>query len=279
MFPGQGSQFIGMGEDLFSKFPKQCEIANQTLGYSIKDLCLQDSKRQLSKTSFTQPAIFFVSCLAYMNHTQQQGGNPAFVLGHSLGLYAALFAAEVFDLEQGLTIVAKRGKLMEDASGGGMIAVIGDKIDELSDILIHHEFLDIDIANINTQQQAVLSGKAKSIENVIPVLEAQGFTCVQLSVSGPFHSRYMETAREEFNQVLMKTPFYEPSIPVISTSSADAIHKNFLLEEMSFQLIKPVRWYQTIETLYKKHPDVMFEEIGPGNILTRMTNKIINKPN
>lgn len=279
MFPGQGSQFIGMGEDLFSKFPEQCEAASHTLGYSIKELCLKDAKRQLSKTSYTQPAIFFVSCLAYLDLQQQNVPNPTFVLGHSLGLYAALFAAGVFDIEHGLNIVAKRGKLMEEASGGSMVAVIGDKINELSDFLIQHEFLDIDIANINTEIQAVLSGKAQSIKNVIPVLEQDGFTCVELPVSGPFHSRYMEKAREEFNQVLMETRFNTSKIPVISTSSADAIRTNFLLEEMSFQLIKPVRWYQTIKTLHKKHPNVLFEEIGPGSILTRMTDQIIKNSN
>ena len=278
MFPGQGSQRRGMGKTLFPMFPELCQIAEDTLGYSIEELCLKDPNKQLNRTDFTQPALFFVSCLEFLRLKAEGQPQPDFVLGHSLGLYPALFAAEVFDLKTGLEIVALRGKLMEAASDGKMLAVIGEGVDKLPQYLVQFDATNIDIANLNTPTQAVLSGKAESIEQIKIVLEAMDFRCVMLSVSGPFHSRYMESARTEFSRFLMDIELSKPTIPVVSTTTGEILNEHFLFEEMSFQLTKPVRWLQTISNLATKYPGIQFREVGPNKILQRLNSSIIQQP-
>lgn len=279
MFPGQGSQFQGMGRDLFAKYPDLCEIANQTVGYSIGSLCLENNGGRMNSTSYTQPAVFFVSCLAFLDRRKEADVTPEIYLGHSLGLYAALFAAGVFDLAAGLRIVAKRGQLMEAASEGAMIAVVGE-LDGLQRLLTAHDFHDVDFANFNTPTQVVISGKTPIVESVQRFLEDRGLRCVRLPVSGPFHSRYMEPARRLFLEFLKGEDLCAPSRPVISTTSAEVVRQEYLLEEMGFQLTRPVRWMQTIGVLKSLYPNLQFEEVGPGRVLTRFVSEITAaKPN
>ena len=275
MFPGQGSQYRRMGEKLFPLFPEYCKLADFLLGYSIEELCLEDANRNINKTSFTQSAVFFVSCLTYLHAIQTGIKKPDLLLGHSLGLFSALFAAGVFDLETGLNIVITRGQLMESASDGAMLAVIGQGVEELPELLIQHQITEIDIANLNTPTQAVLSGKKKPIQDIQRILEVENFKCIPLFVSGPFHSRYMDSVREKFTQFLMGISLNKPSIPIISTTNAEVLSEHFLYEEMSFQLIKPVRWSHTIKGLLTKYPSIQFKEIGPGNVLEGLNRQII----
>jgi malonyl CoA-acyl carrier protein transacylase len=275
MFPGQGSQRIGMGKILFSMYPEYCQLADQVLGYSIEELCTVDSNRRLNETKYTQPAIFFVSCLEYMYLKSKNEIVPDFLFGHSLGLYAALFASKVFDIKTGLEIVSKRAELMHEFSNGGMLAVIGNEVGEIPNLLVQYGFTDIDIANYNTRNQIVLSGKKDSIIKCKTILEGINYSCIILPVSGPFHSRYMESARIAFFEFIMSYKFQTPEIPIISTTNAEVVSLPFLLEELSFQLIKPVRWFQTIEYLKKKYQNIEFIEIGETNILTNLNHKIL----
>jgi len=124
MFPGQGSQKKGMGKDLFELFPDQIKAADEILGYSLAELCLEDTDDRLKKTQFTQPALYVVSALTYLKHREETGVQPDFAAGHSLGEYPALFCAGAFDFETGLKLVQKRGELMSRAGEGGMAAVM-----------------------------------------------------------------------------------------------------------------------------------------------------------
>lgn len=276
MFPGQGSQFRGMGKDLFERYPEQCRLARDVLGYPIEDLCCDDKNDTLNRTSYTQPAVFFVSCLAYLAKRAEVDVAPDFVLGHSVGLYAALFAAGVIDLRSGLEIVARRGRLMEESSAGAMLAVIGDNLSAIPDLLIKHGHYDIDMANHNSPEQTVVSGPSESIEAASRDLQQEGFRCIRLAVSGPFHSRYMDAARVAFLRYLIGKAFQKPSVAVISTTSGCKVTLEYLLEELSFQLIRPVRWLHTVRYLSRCYPSLTFEEVGPGRVLSQFNIKIIS---
>src|SRR5436305_5494221 len=158
LFPGQGSQRIGMGNTLFDEFKAITARADEILGYSIKELCLQDPHQQLGQTQFTQPALYVVNALSYLKKMKEAGQAPAYVSGHSLGEYNALFAAGAFDFETGLQLVKKRGELMSQATGGGMAAVIGFTLEQVDQILKEYGLTSIDIANYNTPTQIVLAG-------------------------------------------------------------------------------------------------------------------------
>lgn len=275
MFPGQGSHYPGMGKELFSLYPDLCDAAHITLGYPIESLCSGDDPVRLNSTEYTQPAIYFVSCLAYLEKCKEDTFKPDMFLGHSLGLYASLFAAGVFDLATGLRIVAQRGRQMAAVSGGAMMAVLGDNVSQLPTILLEHDFHDVDIANFNSPRQVVISGKSDRVVSIGKVLEQVGFHCARLPVSGPFHSRYMDPARLKFVDALQHETLSKPTAHVISTTSARRIGGTHLLEELGFQLTKPVRWMQTVRALVARHPGICFQEVGPGQVLTRLNAQLI----
>jgi malonyl CoA-acyl carrier protein transacylase len=271
MFPGQGSQAQGMGKELFPAYPKETALASELLGYDVVSLCLNDKEQKLNATQYTQPLIYLVSALAFLEQNQK----PDAVIGHSLGLYAALFAAEVFTLTQGLAIVKERARLMAQAQNGSMLAVIGAHCDTLNDFLITNGFHDVDVANDNTYTQRVLSGKKNRLAELAPLLQNNGFRVVPLTVSGAFHSRYMKDVANSFFNFLTDYDFAEPKIPVISSTHGGPITPSHLLEELTYQLVQPVRWRQTIVTLMKNHPKLSFKEIGPGHVLSQLNQQIM----
>ena len=164
MLPGQGSQKKGMGEAFFDAFPDIVAIADSVLNYSIKDLCLHDAEGVLGQTQYTQPALYTVNALAYLSAVKERGGKPAFVLGHSVGEYSALFAAGMFDFETGLRLVQKRGALMAQARGGGMAAVIGMDAAGVRRVLRDGGLDTIDLANLNSPVQTVVAGPRADID-------------------------------------------------------------------------------------------------------------------
>lgn len=275
MFPGQGSQYLGMGREVFDKYPELCARAEEAVGYSLRELCLEDPHGRLGLTSYTQQAIYFVSCLMYLDHTERVGGAPArCVVGHSLGLYPALFAAGVFDLFEGLEIVSRRGAIMQEASGGAMVGVIGPEVGGIDEQLARLDFFDVDVANYNSPDQVVLSAAESRLDELVPRLEEAGHRCVPLSVSGAFHSRHMEPCRREFARFLLDREFAAPTASVVSTTSGQALDPAHLLEEMTFQLVKPVRWWQTVAHLARTgHKS--FDEVGPGTVLTKLNARIL----
>lgn len=274
MFPGQGSQSPGMGKDLFPRYPRECAVADAALGYSIADLCAGSATAMMADTAYAQPAIFFVGCLSYLDRTRAGAPEPDAFLGHSLGLYAALYAAGSLDLETGLRIVAERGRLMSEAAGGAMLAVVGDDARDPHPILIGNDAHDIDIANYNSPTQVVLSGPAERIDAVAPLFSARGNRCIRLAVSGAFHSRYMESARRKFVEFLLRAEIGPPKGVVVSSTSGERIGAEHLIEELGFQLTRPVRWTQTVTALRERHPQIRFEEVGHGRVLTGLDARI-----
>jgi malonyl CoA-acyl carrier protein transacylase len=274
VFPGQGSQVKGMGEELFSAFPAIVRQADQLLGYSIESLCIDDPKQQLDQTQFTQPALYTVNALYYEKKRNEHAGAPAYVAGHSLGEYNALLAANVFDFATGLKLVQKRGALMSEAAGGAMAAVIGLDSKTVQTILQDNNLPAITIANYNTHQQVVISGSREDIASAESYfLQAKAKLFVPLKVSGAFHSPLMEVAKQQFATFLETFTFASPSIPVIANVSAKPYSVHEIPTTLAQQITHSVLWTQSIEYLLKQG-ETVFEEIGPKKVLSGLITRI-----
>ena len=276
LFPGQGSQKAGMGEGLFDKYPKLTAIADKILGYSIKDLCLNDSAQNLSQTQYTQPALYVVNALTYQDQVVDKGLQPSFLAGHSLGEFNALYAAKVFDFETGLRIVQKRGAIMSTISGGGMAAVIGLSEEKVRELLSGLLGKKIDIANINSSKQIVISGLQKDVlASEQSFLDAGAQMFIRLNVSGAFHSRYMMEAAGEFSRFLEQFSFAAPKTPVISNVEAALYDDNAakICALITGQMTASVRWCESIQSLLGEGQSE-FREIGPGTVLGGLITRI-----
>ncbi len=274
VFPGQGSQSPGMGEKLFDQFPDLVNQADEILGCSIKSLCLDDPEDKLNQTDYTQPALYIVNALSYLSKKEESDRRPDFVAGHSLGEYNALFAAGVFDFLTGLRLVKKRGEIMVRATGGGMAAVIGMPPDKIKQVLKDASFETIDIANLNSPKQTVISGRKEDIDAVKTVFEDAGVRLfIPLKVSGAFHSRYMQDAQNEFADFLKNFELQPVQIPVIANYTAAPYQNDETMNNMVQQISSPVRWVESIQYL-KQQPEPEFEEVGPGNVLTKLIKQI-----
>lgn len=273
IFPGQGSQFRGMGKDLFPLFPDKVKSASDILGYSVEDLCLNDSGGLLSQTQYTQPALYVVNALHYYRQ-QQTGGDRAatFFAGHSLGEYNALHAAGVFSFETGLRLVQKRGELMGRAGGGGMAAVLGTSASDIRTVLDEHRLDGIDIANLNTPTQTVIAGDHDALKAAAELFARLNLRYVPLNVSAPFHSRHMQPVQAEFADFLKQFSFEAPSATVIANATARPYDGSRIADTLARQIATPVHWVDSIRYVMGKG-DVEFQEVG-ATILSKMVNEI-----
>jgi trans-AT polyketide synthase, acyltransferase and oxidoreductase domains len=264
-FPGQGSQQKGMGSGLFERFPELTESADRILGYSIQELCLMNPEGRLNLTQYAQPALFVVSALAWLSRDSAR--KPAFLGGHSLGEYAALFAGGCFDFETGIRLVQKRGELMGQATGGSMIAVLGVAAVEIERLLINSGLENVSVANYNGPTQLVLSGLSQDISSAAAEIERHsGARCIPLRVSAPFHSRYMDQAASEFAKFLEGIHFADPRTPIISNVTAEPYKKGAVRQVLSQQMRSPVRWWETMRYL-RAQGVTDLEELGPRHVL------------
>lgn len=270
MFPGQGSQYRGMGKSLFPKYKQETDLASEILGYDLEELCVKDPKKRLGKTQFTQPALYVVNALLYYEAKQKL--SPDYLIGHSLGEYNALYAAGAFDFETGLCLVKKRGELMAAASGGGMAAVLGIDASKLEHKLREGGYTEIDVANFNTPTQIVVSGPENAIIKLVKDFESQDIKIIPLFVTAPFHSRYMEKAAKEFDLFLKEFDFSPLKIPVIANSIALPYEDDKVSNLLSQQIASPVRWTDTIRLLMGKGVED-YKEIG-SEILSKMVTEI-----
>ncbi|MCU0683079.1 MAG: ACP S-malonyltransferase [Polyangiaceae bacterium] len=273
VFPGQGAQVRGMGAGLFGEFEAYTAVADRVLGYSIEALCSSDPEGRLQNTAFAQPALYVVCALAYLKKQQQDPRPPNYLAGHSLGEYAALFAAGAFDFATGLRLVHRRGELMSRQNGGAMAAVLSVDPAELPQMLRDARLDDVDIANFNSPSQTVLSGPGDAMARASDHFKRAGVPFVPLRVSASFHSRSMRSTAEAFARTLADVPFGALRVPVISNVSARPHEPGSIRESLARQIYHPVRWTETIQFLSERGV-VEIEEIGPGRVLTKLTAEI-----
>ena len=279
IFPGQGSQFSGMGKDLYENYvgaKKMFDKFDTVLGRSISNLCFEGSDDDLKQTINSQPAILAVSLAAYKALVKETGIVPDFVAGHSLGEYSALYAAGVIGTDELIKLVQKRAELMSDAPDGCMAAILG--LDEISINKVVEEASSEGIvctANYNTPEQTVISGEAKAVERASELAKIAGAKrVIPLAVSGAFHSLLMKPLSENFRKYINDTNINDAVIPVVTNVDATStIDKAELSSKMIKQMYKSVYWTQSINYMIEAGVDT-FIEIGPGKVLSGMMRKI-----
>lgn len=273
VFPGQGAQAKGMGAALFDEFAELTNKADCILGYSIKELCVDDPLEQLGDTKYTQPALYVVNALSYYKQVQESGIKPDFVAGHSLGEYNALLAAEAFSFETGLMLVKKRGDLMSQAKGGAMAAVVNSSAEEIETVLRDNNLNNVQIANFNSPKQIVISGLKEEVEQVKPLIEQGRVMCIALKTSGAFHSRFMQEASDKFNTFLQGFIFANLNIPVIANIHATPYKNSDVVANLSQQITHSVNWTDSVHYLQDQGVDE-FIELGNGTVLTKLIRDI-----
>ncbi|MGV9910130.1 ACP S-malonyltransferase [Streptomyces tendae] len=267
LFPGQGAQRRGMGRELFDRYPDAMAAADRILGFSVRELCLGDAAERLTDTRYLQPALFVVNELTRRAYADREPA-PDYLAGHSLGEYNALLAADAFDFETGLALVARRGELMGRATGGAMTAVVGPGAARIVDLLAEAGIDDVDLANLNSTEQVVLSGPAESLRRAAGAVTAAGAgRCVPLRVSAAFHSRYMADAAREFAAFLAGFELRDPRIPVIANVTARPYRPGEVGRLLAAQVHSAVRWSESMAHLRSRGVDRVVEQ-GPGRVLT-----------
>ncbi len=278
LFPGQGSQFEGMANDLLGQSPVVEEMfiqAQEVLGFDILSVMKDGSMEELTQTKVTQPAIFLYSAITYAIAEPEK---PAMVAGHSLGEFTALYANGCLDFESGLRLVSKRALAMQKAcedNPSTMAAIIGLPDESVEQICESIEDEIVVPANYNSPGQIVISGTIKGIDEACQKMtEAGAKRAIKLNVGGAFHSPLMQSAQDELAQEIEKCAFAEPEVPIYQNVTARAVSNP---EEIKFNLItqltSPVKWTQSIKQMMKDGAEE-FEEYGPGVVLTGLVRKI-----
>ena len=277
IFPGQGSQSVGMGKDLYENFEsakKVFDSANEILKKDIKTICFDGDEEVLKQTQNTQPAILTTSIATLEALKSELNIVPDFVAGHSLGEYAALYAAGVLDLEKALLLIQKRADLMSEAPEGAMSAVLNATEEQIKNAIEEASSVGyVDVANYNSPAQIVLTGEKEAVNKANDILVANGVKrVISLAVSGAFHSKLMKAASEEFAKYLSEFEINDAGVPVITNVDAEITTQNFK-EKMSQQIYSSVYWTQTIEKMIENGVNV-FVEIGNGKVLSGLNKKI-----
>ena len=279
LFPGQGSQFVGMGKDLYENYDaakKVYETANKTLNKSITTICFEGPEEDLKQTINTQPSIVTTSIAAMEALKSELNITPDYTAGHSLGEYCALYTAGVMSLETTLKLIQKRADLMGATKGGSMAAILNASEEVLKAGLEEGSKIGyVDVANYNSPAQIVITGAEDAVKAAGDYILANGARrVVPLAVSGAFHSKFMEKASSEFGEFLKDFELSNASIPVITNVDAEiTTNAEEFKSKMPRQIYSSVHWTQTIQKMVTEGVDT-FIEIGPGKVLAGLNKKI-----
>ena len=284
LFPGQGSQYVGMGSDFYNKFEivkKNFKLIDKTLGYSLSDIILNGPESELKLTKNTQPAIMVLGVSIFnvlKNYSNLNLNNFNFFAGHSLGEYTALVCSGSLSLESAAYLLHERGKSMQDAvpsNQGAMLAVLGMTVDEVeNEINLFKEKGVCEISNDNSNVQIVISGEKKTIDKFNENLKRKKKKGILLSVSAPFHCSLMKKAAEKMKQKIQNTNFVKPEPSIISNVTAqEEVDVNKIKPLLIDQITSRVRWRESVNYMIKKGV-TNFLEIGPGKVLSGLVKKI-----
>ena len=284
IFPGQGSQSVGMAKDLYNKFKLVKELFNQAdeiLKFSITKLILEGPKEELDQTENTQPAIFLVGYSIFQLIKKDFGINlnkASYFAGHSLGEYTALACAETLSFSESLRLLRIRGKSMQEAvpkGEGGMVAILGSTLDTIEKIIVENtNNYKCYIANDNSNGQLVVSGKTNDLDILIKDLKENNIKSIKLSVSAPFHCKLMNNATKIMQNEIQKCDFKNPKNTLISNVTSQEVNDASLLKELLVKQIESrVRWRENVNLMLEKKVN-QFIEIGPGKILSGLVKRI-----
>ena len=290
LFPGQGSQVVGMGSEFFNNFQlvkKIFQEADEKLNFSISKLILEGPSDQLQLTKNTQPAILTVSYSIFRvlkNEFNFDFSSFKFFAGHSLGEYSALVCSESLKFEDALYLLHQRGTAMQEAVPvglGSMVAVLGTKIDTIKELISLNLNKDdvCEIANDNAEGQVIISGKKESINRIEKVLKEKKIKSIPLKVSAPFHCTLMKQAAEQMTNKIKNVEFKKPNYEIISNVTADSITDPEIIKQLLIeQIYSSVKWRESILRMSKENVR-NFIEIGPGKVLTGMVKRTIKDAN
>lgn len=274
VFPGQGSQATGMGLNLLGVAGARDKFAQaeQILGWSVLERCQSDPE-ELSRTLYTQPCLYVVESILVDWLTMQDQPRPDFLAGHSLGEYVALYAAGVFDFDQGLKLVQRRAELMDQAGGGKMAALLGFNREQLEGAIAATE--GVVLANDNNPGQVVISGSPEAVDAVLATVKCK--RAVPLKVSGAFHSPFMAEPATQFADLLAQVTFRDATIPVLSNIEPEPItDAEQIKDRLVRQMTGSVRWRETILKLADCGVSRLVE-VGPGNVLTGLAKRTCDR--
>ena len=283
LFPGQGSQIVGMGQDFYQEFDfvrELFDMAEEISQINLRQLCFKGPMEELTRTVNLQPAVTVVN-LAFLAAVQREKGKPVVSAGHSLGEYSALHAAGVVSAEDAIRLVHRRGELMHREAlkhKGAMSALLGLTIDAVEEIVERGcERGVVSIANHNTGQQIVITGEPAAVAAVSAYAAEKGAKAIPLKVSGAWHSELIRGAEDDFKAFLQTVAFNSPQSAVVLNVTADTkSDPEEIRSVMARQLCSPVKWYDAMEKLVEEEIEI-FVEIGPGKVLTGLLRKNLPK--
>ncbi|MFP3159538.1 MAG: ACP S-malonyltransferase [Hydrogenobaculum sp.] len=281
VFPGQGSQYVGMGYDFYKEFSEASNVfhsVEEALRKNITDIVFRGTEEELSKTINTQPSLLACSYAIYASLKKMGLKDPDFVAGHSLGEYTALLVAKGIDLYEAAKLAYLRGKYMQEAvpEGKGAMAAIlklpPEKVEEVC-----QETKDVGVvepANYNSKEQTVISGEKEAVEKAIEIAKSMGGKAIILKVSVPSHCSLMKPAADAFRLKLAQTPIQNITIPLVSNVDAKAhTMAHEIRDNLHKQIYSSVKWYQSVEYMISQGVDT-FVEIGPKNVLSKLISQI-----
>ncbi len=285
VFPGQGSQVIGMGQDVYEQVSSARSVfekADEYIEPGFSDLIFKGEQEVLTLTRNAQPALLTTSLALYKTFLERGGMTPDFAAGHSLGEYTAYAAMEAISFEDAVKLVRNRGLFMEEAvpaGEGAMSAILGMEEDLLHDVVstISESGHPVQLANINSPGQIVISGTAEGVRLAAELAKQKGAKrSIPLVVSGPFHSSLMKPAARQLEEILGSIPISKPQAPVVANYTAKPAAENEIKASLVHQLYSPVKWQQSIEYMIGEGAET-FVEFGPGTVLSGLIKKINRK--